>query len=165
MGVRSVVARFGLFLAVLTLVGGGCLGASSASQPSGGDATSGQPLTVAPPSTDVMVRVLSIRSPSHRFGIQVRCPGGSGMPDNAMPAWQQACQAIAKNPQLFTNTHDVKSCIGGIATVQIHVTGMINGRRIDIRQATKCGPRGATAWYPLLLHHAPTRLPSWFAHA
>jgi hypothetical protein len=122
---------------------------------------SGQPLGAALPTVDVLVRVGSIRSPSHHFGIEVRCPG-----DSALPAWAQACHAIGRNPQVFTDTHDVKGCIGGIATVLIHVTGMINGRRVDLQQSSDCGPRGATAWYPLLLHgRPPITLPSWFARA
>jgi hypothetical protein len=154
--VRSVVLRYGLTLAMLTLVGVGCLGGSTAIPSSQRPGSGSQPPGVAPATVDVLVRVQSSH-PSHQFGIKVRCPG-----DNALPAWYQACRAIAEDPRLFTNTHDPKGCIGGLATVLVHVTGMIDGRRIDIQQSDQCGPLGATAWYPLLRHHAPMRLPAWF---
>jgi hypothetical protein len=153
---RSVVLGYGLTLAMLTLVGVGCLGGATAVPSSQRPSSGSQPLGAALPTVDVLVRVQSTH-PSHQFGIRVRCPG-----NNALPAWCQACRAIAEDPQLFTNTHDPKGCIGGLATVLIHVTGTIDGRQVDIQQSDQCGPLGATAWYPLLRHHAPMMLPAWF---
>ena len=157
LGVRSVVLRYGLILAMLALGGVGCLGGSAASPSGQRPSSASQPLGVALPTIDVLVRVHTITHPSHQFGIRVRCPG-----DSALPAWYQACRAIAEDPRLFTNTHDPKGCIGGLAMLLIHVVGMIDGRQVDIQQSDQCGPLGATAWYPLLRHHAPMMLPAWF---
>ena len=76
--VKKRVVRYGLTLAMLTLVGVGCLGGSTAVPSSLRPSSGSQPLGVALPTVDVLVRVQSTH-PSYQFGFNVRCPG-----DNAL---------------------------------------------------------------------------------
>ena len=73
-----------------------------------------------------------------------------------------ACRAIATDPGSFVGDTVPPGCWGGGWIIELHITGEIGGRRVNIRQQGKCGPASTYRWRHLLYRYrAALDLPGW----
>lgn len=143
--------RLAGMVVVIALTSAGCIELSSPDS----SQTSSAETEKAQGGLDVVVHVQSSSDPRRRFNLILRCPG-----NNALPGWYPACRAAARNPSRLTDDYVDPACWGGAPEFLMRVRGVVDGERIDLRQAGMCGPAGIYAWYKLVAHYP--HLPTWF---
>ena len=95
----------------------------------------------ASPPTDAVIRVTYTNAGP--------CPGRAARLPRDRPV-DDLCAAIDARPRSFTSAYVTPGCFGGMPATMMHVTGVIAGRQVHLRQSGMCGPRGVHTWYDAL---------------
>jgi hypothetical protein len=80
--------------------------------------------------------------------LRFRCPAAA--PARRAGALGVICDEVLRAPSRYFDPYVDPECRGGLPMIELRVTGVVHGRRVDLRQSGMCGPAGIYEWCRLL---------------